>query len=415
MHRPLHLALGIAVAGVHPPRLEVAAVGAGRNLAIGILPRQPDLDVISLDGAKTHVAGAERDDAMRQVQFLQDFLRRVGHALMLGRRLFRRGDGHQLDLGELVHAGHAARVLAGRARLGAKTRRESSETQRQFRFAQDFIGDIVGQRHFGGRNQPERIFAGGAEQIVFKLGKLAGAEQRGTLHQYRWRNFGVTERSGMGVQHEGAQGAFQFRQIVLQIDKPRARHLGGAFEIHLAQCLADLEMLFRIVDPRRLAERPRRDRHIGAFIGPVRHIGRRDVGDHRQIVTNFLFQLALLGLALLDALFQAGDFAHQRRGARLILLRLGLADQLGGVVAPRLLALQPHQKVAQSLVFFQQIVGDRLRIRHAATLQPAHESGGVITNSLDVVHRILLPARSCHDPCPGSKAPVSAPPGLTNS
>src|SRR3989338_2944994 len=36
------------VARIHAPRLEVAADRAGGNFAIGLLPRQPDLDVVGL-------------------------------------------------------------------------------------------------------------------------------------------------------------------------------------------------------------------------------------------------------------------------------------------------------------------------------------------------------------------------------
>src|SRR3954454_11746431 len=39
---PRALAFGTAKARVHAPRLELAAHGAGRNLAIAPLPRQPD-------------------------------------------------------------------------------------------------------------------------------------------------------------------------------------------------------------------------------------------------------------------------------------------------------------------------------------------------------------------------------------
>ena len=54
-----------------------------------------------------------------------------------------------------------------------------------------------------------------------------------------------------------------------------------------------------------------------------------------------------------------------------------------------------------------------LGIGHTPALQSAHECARIITNSLDVVHRNLLPARSCHGPRSGSKGTVSAVPGLT--
>src|SRR5437763_6033344 len=56
----LGLSLVVAEAGLHAPRLEGLHVGARRNLAIGVLAWQPDLEVVGLGGGKAHVARAER-------------------------------------------------------------------------------------------------------------------------------------------------------------------------------------------------------------------------------------------------------------------------------------------------------------------------------------------------------------------
>src|SRR5690606_32981711 len=48
-----------AVARLHAPGLEVAADRNRGNLAVGILSRQPDFQIIGAAGAKTHVAGAK--------------------------------------------------------------------------------------------------------------------------------------------------------------------------------------------------------------------------------------------------------------------------------------------------------------------------------------------------------------------
>ena len=50
--------------------------------------------------------------AVGKAEALQHFLGAGRHALVLGEALLGRGDGDQLDLGELVLADHAARVLA---------------------------------------------------------------------------------------------------------------------------------------------------------------------------------------------------------------------------------------------------------------------------------------------------------------
>src|SRR3546814_11472685 len=56
----------LAEAPLHPPRLELAAIGAARNLAIGALSRQPDLDVQALLRAEAHIDGQQRDTARGQ-------------------------------------------------------------------------------------------------------------------------------------------------------------------------------------------------------------------------------------------------------------------------------------------------------------------------------------------------------------
>ena len=48
----------LAEARVHAPRLEVAAIRARGNFSIGVLSRQPDLDVVGLTRVEAHVAGA---------------------------------------------------------------------------------------------------------------------------------------------------------------------------------------------------------------------------------------------------------------------------------------------------------------------------------------------------------------------
>src|SRR6185312_8761778 len=59
-----YLAILAAIARLHPPRLEVAAVGAGGNFAEAVLARQENFDVVSLLRRETHVASAERDDTV---------------------------------------------------------------------------------------------------------------------------------------------------------------------------------------------------------------------------------------------------------------------------------------------------------------------------------------------------------------
>ena len=74
-------------------------------------------------------------------------------------RVLRRGDRHEFDLGELMLADHAARILAGGARLGAKARRAGGDAQGQLFFVEDFFADEICEGHFGGGDEPEFLFS----------------------------------------------------------------------------------------------------------------------------------------------------------------------------------------------------------------------------------------------------------------
>ena len=90
-----------------------------------------------------------------QVEPTQHLLGAGKHALVLVLALLGRGDGDELDLGELVLADHPARVLAGGARLGAEARRAGGEPHGQRGFVDDGFAHEIGQRHFGGGDEPK--------------------------------------------------------------------------------------------------------------------------------------------------------------------------------------------------------------------------------------------------------------------
>ena len=89
-----------------------------------------------------------------QIELFQDFLGAGEHALVLVFALLRRGDRDQLDLGELMLPDHAARVFACGARFGAEARRAGGDSARQLRFVKDGFADEIGQRNFGGVDEP---------------------------------------------------------------------------------------------------------------------------------------------------------------------------------------------------------------------------------------------------------------------
>ena len=69
--------------------------------------------------------------------------------------LLGRGDGDKLHLVELVLAQHAARIASGRAGLGAEAGRERGEAEGKLFLGEDGFADEIGERNFGGGNEPE--------------------------------------------------------------------------------------------------------------------------------------------------------------------------------------------------------------------------------------------------------------------
>ena len=61
-------------------------------------------------------------------------------------------DVHHFDLGELMLADIAARVLARRTRFRTETGRLGAIPLRQGFLVKDLVGVEVGHRHFGGRD-----------------------------------------------------------------------------------------------------------------------------------------------------------------------------------------------------------------------------------------------------------------------
>ena len=113
------------------PRLKILAVRAARYLQILPLPRRPNLDVIRLRAAETHVPRAQHHHAIMQPQQLQHLLRIPDHLLQLFVAAFRLHDLDQLHLVKLMHANHPARPHSRRARFAPETRRVGAITNRQ--------------------------------------------------------------------------------------------------------------------------------------------------------------------------------------------------------------------------------------------------------------------------------------------
>ena len=157
-----------------------------------------------------------------------------------------------------------------------------------------------------------------------------------------------------------------------QHHEARAGKLRGGLEIHQAERLAELEMLLRLKRKlRRFADLAQN--LVGAGVRPDRHVGCGRVGNGGEQRSKLVVEPLLARLARLDRVLEACDLVHEALRRRLVLLRLGVADLLGGGVAARLRLLQFLNRRAAFLVEAEKAIQRRARVVEAAIGQPLDE------------------------------------------
>lgn len=115
---------------LHPSGLVVRAVRARDKFTEFVEAREVTLKIVLLGGSIVELARNDRDDTVRDVQRLVEFLRDSDHLLVHRPRSLRRGDDELLDLLELVYAEDTTNVLTVRAGLLSEARRQSGVTDR---------------------------------------------------------------------------------------------------------------------------------------------------------------------------------------------------------------------------------------------------------------------------------------------
>ena len=332
MHQLRFTGFRVAVAGLHAAGLEVAAVGAGGNLAVLVLARHPDFEVVGLHGAEAHITGAQRQLAVRQLEQLQHALGVGGQAFQRCKRLAWLDDLHHLDLVELVLTDHAARVTARGAGFAAETWGVRHQLHWQLLRVKNFAGNDIGQRHFSGRDQVQirLAFTADLEQVFLELRQLASALQRRRLHQVRRIGFFVAVLGGVQVDHELRQRAVHAGDGATQQGKARAGELGGGFKVQPAMLLAQGDVILNR-EIKAAWRAPARYLNVALFIGPYRHRLVRQVGDVQHQVVQLDLDAFQLTFAFFQVAAHAIDFGEQRRDVFATLL--GLANGLGAGIA----------------------------------------------------------------------------------
>src|SRR5579862_3785369 len=379
----LDLALVVPVSRHHPARLEALEVRAGRDLAIGVLPGKPHLDVVRLRRREARVARAEQHGAVRQLELPQD---RLG---VRGERLVGRGgilglhDLHDLHLVELVHADDAARVLAVAAGFGTEARAVRGVAQRQVLRIDDRIPHEVRDGILRGRDEVE-VAPLDLEEVVLELRERRDAVGAVGGDHVRDIHLGITVLLGVHREHELPERAMQPGDSALEDVEARARELRSGLEVEAAQRLAHVHVVLRLE-----VERARRApaAHLDVLVArtTLGHVGLRDVRDHAQEGRLPFLDGGERHLVGLQLVADAGDFRHHGRG--ILALALEHPDLLRERVA---LALELLGAGLDLLAFVLEGEPRGLVEDEAAAFQARDGGGKVLAKQLDVEHAVIL-------------------------
>ena len=211
-----------------------------------------------------------------------------------------------------------------------------SQFQRQIAAGYDAVGNSIGQRHLGGRNQILRFLAlitaaGNVEQIFCKFRQLTRALQSGVIHDIRRVILGIAVFQCVRVQHELSQSAMQTGDLAFHHGKARAGKFRTAFKIQ-AQRLAQINMVFDFkVKFARCADFA--DFNVFSFIFTDRHAFVRQVRNAQQPSIQFFLNGIQISGSLLQIRLDLGNLIHRSLSFFVFALTFQRTDLFGNTVS----------------------------------------------------------------------------------
>ena len=280
------LAVPGADARVHPPRLEVAADRAGRDLAEGLLARHPDLDVVGLLGGEAHVAGAERHDRGRAG--------RASSARPRRSRACARAPSADCS-GVVIETSSTLVNWCWRSMPRVSRPAEPASARKHGVRAVKRRGSSSSRRMLSRTRLVRGTSAVGMSQcspclelVVRELRQLRRAEHRLVAHQERRRHLRVAVLARVQVEHELPERPLQPGELALEHHEARAGHPGGGLEIHQAarpRRARNAACRWRVAGAC-ASKRPVLD--VAVLVGALRHVRVRAVRDRGEPVVERL-------------------------------------------------------------------------------------------------------------------------------
>jgi hypothetical protein len=286
-----------AVADAEPSGLEVGRIRRRRDLPVALLTREPRLDVVLLRCGRAQVARRHVDDPVRDLELLDELLLDGKESPVLFGRLLRQAEDEHLDLVELVHAEHPARVLARGARLAAEARRVARVVERQRAGVQLLVHVHRRERHLGGAGEVKVVPLDPVDV------DLVGGEEARSVHGGFADEDGRQDRREalprQPVESEPVERELREGRVAEPVSEAGAGHLGASLHVDLGQ----LEVIARLeVELRRLGGPPDLFRVlVGEAVGGARI---RRIGEAREELVASRRGLLQRSVGLLQLLLQ---------------------------------------------------------------------------------------------------------------
>ena len=202
--------------------------------------RAVHLHVVGEGAGEAHVAAAEQQLAVGQLQFAQQALYVLHHVVQRGVAVLGLFHAHDLHLVELVHAVEPAYMGTVAAGLTAETGRVAHQFHGQLVRIHDLVAVQVGDGHFGRGDQVEVVHRG-VVHLALLVGQLAGGEGASGVHHVRRNDLAVSGGRG-AVQEEGDERPLQLGALPAIHREPGPGDLHAEVHVQEAVFLAQLPM-----------------------------------------------------------------------------------------------------------------------------------------------------------------------------
>ena len=223
------LFVGILVAEFQAVGLERLEIRHGRHFEPAFLRFGIYLEIISQRRGEGHVAAAESEDAVGQLQCLDDAFDVGHHAVQRLVTLFGKAQLYDLHLVELVQTVQSAHILAVRPGFAAETGGVGGHLHRKILLVENHVAVDVRHGHFGRRNEVE-VVRRGVVHLSLLVGQLSRAEAGGFIDHDRRLHFQIPGPR-VAVEEEVDERTLQPGALSLINGEPRAGELYAQVEV----------------------------------------------------------------------------------------------------------------------------------------------------------------------------------------